>query len=216
MAHIEEDPAVPCLTGLRNHRFGDHAVAASMETVGQDVSRAQAAEDFRFLGAAADMHHQRHPRIPGGSKRHIQSCESMIRSHRPNPYFYPYGTRPVLFVYRRGFYRTGISEIHEFLGIRRMQAHERYMDESVDIGERTIQHRSPEFRKVCIAGAAGVHSGGDAVSDAEKGINAVQAPFVPVAMEIDQARTDVFAANVTYIRAACRIEVRGDLGDVSI
>ena len=81
MADVEEDAAIPGLERLRNDRFVNHAVASSVKTVGQNIARAQAPQDFRFLGAAADVHHERHGRFAGSGKRHVQRGEPVIRRH---------------------------------------------------------------------------------------------------------------------------------------
>ena len=66
----------------------------------------------------------------------------------------------------------------------------------VQVGERVVHHRAAEVGKVRIPCATGIHGRGDAAVQAQQRVHAVQVPFVPVAMQVDEPRTDVLAANV--------------------
>ncbi len=97
----------------------------------------------------------------------------MIRSHGPDSQFD--AGRPVR-MFRDdggGLGRARIPQIHELFRKRRVEPHERDVDESQDIREATIQHRSPEFRKVRVARTTRVHRRGNAVIQAHQRIYAI-------------------------------------------
>lgn len=207
MAHVEENPAISRLVRLRNNRFADHPVASSMETMGQNVAWTEPAQNFSFLGATADMYHERDARLACGCKRLFQGYDSMIRRHPSQAQFHTHGAVPIFLDHRRGFLRPRVAQIQEFFSIGCMKSHERDMDESEDIREAMIQHSSPELREVGITCATGVHRCGDAVIETNARTYAVEISLVPVAMEINQARANIFAGDLANVRAVGRVEV---------
>src|SRR5579863_223588 len=115
-----------------------------------------------------------------------------------------------------GFLRPRIPQIQQFFRVRRVESHERNVNKGEDVREATIQHRSPELGKVRVTGATRVYRRGDAMVETNQRIYAIQISFVPVAMKIDQPRTDVFAGYFANIRAAGRVEVGSDLANTPV
>ena len=103
-----------------------------------------------------------------------------------------------------------VPQIQEFFRIRGVEPHEGDVHKSQYIRETTIQHRSPEFGEVRVARAAGIYRRGDAVIEANERIYAVKISFVPMAMEIDESRTDVLAGDIAYVQAAGRVKAVPD------
>src|SRR2546426_3209195 len=109
---------------------------------------------------------------------------------------------------RRSFFRPGITEISQFLCKRGMKSKAGYVEKGKDSNLGGIDGVFPEIGEVDESGGAGINHGGYSVIKADVRIDPVNASFVPVAVQIHQARTDTLPLEVEQLETSLGIELR--------
>lgn len=172
-----------------------------------DIARPQSRQNLACGRTLANVEHQRRARSAACFKRQFESFQPVVRRHETLTQFDTQSQIAILFDDLRGLGGTRIPQVLEFAHDSSRQPQASNVDERQNIDARPFDASPAKLRKIDEAARSRIHYRSDAVIETDVGVDAETTSFVPMAVQIDEPRTNILSGHVAFRKSRQRREI---------